>query len=91
MFGSTKLPSNHEVLGAFFCLHNKEKKTIRETSTETVRQVQAIWMENTRIPVKPEQHSIKKLENSVPNMAKLEASPEQEDSNANLQAGCIQR
>lgn len=61
-FGSTKLPSNREVLGVFFRLHNKEKKTIREASTETVRQVQAIWMGNARIPVKPEQHSIKKLE-----------------------------
>ena len=61
-FGSTKLPSNREVLGVFFRLHNKKKKTIREASTETVRQVQAIWVGNARIPVKPEQHSIKKLE-----------------------------
>ena len=61
-FGGTKLPSNREVLGVFFRLHNKEKKTIREASTETVRQVQAIWVGNARNPVKPEQHSIKKLE-----------------------------
>ena len=57
-----KLPSTREILGVFFRLHNKEKKTVREAATESVRQVQAIWVGKARIPVKPEQHSIKKLE-----------------------------
>ena len=61
-FGVLKLPSNREVLGVFFRLHNKEKKKVREAATESVRQVQAIWVGKARILVKPEQQSIKKLE-----------------------------
>jgi hypothetical protein len=61
-FGGSKLPSNREVLWVFFRLHDQEKQTIREAATESVRQVQAIWVGKARIPVKPEQHSVKKLE-----------------------------
>ena len=46
----------------FFRIHIKEKKTVREAATETVRQLQEIWLGKARIPVKPEQHYIKKLE-----------------------------
>ena len=58
-YGSTKLPSNRKAFGVFFHMHIKEKKTVRQTDTETVRQLQDIWLGKPRIPVKPGQHSIK--------------------------------
>lgn len=60
--GGSKLPSNREILCTFLWRHHQEKKTIREAATESVRQTQAIWVGKGRIPVKPEQHSVKKLE-----------------------------
>ena len=61
-YGSTKLPSNQEAFGVFFHMHIKEKKTVRQAATETVCQRQDIWLGKARISVKPDQHSIKKLE-----------------------------
>ena len=61
-FIGSKLPSNQQALGVFLHLHNVENMTIRDAATDTVRQLQDIWLGKARIPVKPEQHSIKKLE-----------------------------
>ena len=62
VIGVNKLPSNREALGFFMKLHNDEKETIRTASTNVIRQIQEIWRGKARIPTKPEQHSIQKLE-----------------------------
>jgi hypothetical protein len=39
----------------------KEEKTVREASTAVIREVVQVW-ERARIPTKPQQHAIKKME-----------------------------
>ena len=56
-----KLPSNKQALGRFLYIHVKEKKTVREASTAVIREVVQFW-ERARIPTKPQQHAIKKME-----------------------------
>ena len=62
VIGVDKLPSNREALGFFMKLHIDEKETIRTASANVIRQIQEIWRGKAKIPTKPEQHSIQKLE-----------------------------
>lgn len=56
-----KLPSNKQAVGRFLYIHVKEKKTVKEASTAVIREVVQFW-ERARIPTKPQQHAIKKME-----------------------------
>ncbi|MEL6606429.1 MAG: hypothetical protein AAFP20_24820, partial [Cyanobacteria bacterium J06614_10] len=56
-----KLPSNKQAICRFLYIHVQEKKTVREASTAVIREVVQFW-ERARIPTKPQQHAIKKME-----------------------------
>lgn len=56
-----KLPSNRQALGHFLFLHLQQKKTVRESSTLTVDEIEQFW-NRARIPVRHKQDSIKKIE-----------------------------
>jgi len=55
-----KLPSNKQVLGRFFELHSKEKKTINMSATTTARELVQFW-QMARIPLRQEFHIINKI------------------------------
>jgi len=57
----TKLPSYKQSFGHFLYLHHVEKKTIRESSRLTIDAVSNLW-KRAGIPIRAEQHSIRKLE-----------------------------
>ena len=42
--------------------HIEEKKKVHESATQTIRDLNPIWVGKARIPVRPEQHAIKQLE-----------------------------
>ena len=57
-----KLPSYRQVFGHFLHHHKVEKKSIREASRATIQVVTAVWLK-AGLPIRAEQHAIKKLEN----------------------------
>ena len=57
----SKLPSNRQVLRVFFHHHRSLKKTVRQSATTVIRETVMFW-EKAKIPVRPEQHAIAKLE-----------------------------
>lgn len=59
-----RLPTNKQVLSCFFYHHISEKKTIHESAICAVNKVVSFWQE-AKIPTKPVQHTIKKLEKYV--------------------------
>ena len=56
-----KLPSYRQVFGHFLHHHKVEKKSIREASRATVQVITAVWLK-AGLPIRAEQHAIKKLE-----------------------------
>jgi hypothetical protein len=56
----SKLPSNGQVLGRFFKLHQHENKTIQVSAMETAREVFSFW-NRARIPTRLECHVINKI------------------------------
>ena len=65
-----KLPSSRMVLQVFLHKHFKEKKTVRQSSKETIDNLMEFWL-RARIPTKDQQHSQSKLEKLFDKWSKL--------------------
>ena len=56
-----KLPSKQQTMALFFHLHLSEKMTVRDSATETSRQVLEFWA-RARIPTQRKQHVVATIE-----------------------------
>ena len=69
MMGS-RLPSVKQALCRLFHEHSRQKETIHGSAVRVSQEIMAFWAK-ARIPVRPEQHVIKKLEKIVNKYQKL--------------------
>lgn len=74
-----RLPTNKQVLSCFFYHHISKKKTIHESAICAVNKVICFWQE-ARIPTKPVQHTVKKLEKYVNSYQLLKKNNKKTDS-----------
>ena len=58
---TTQLPTMLQAINFFVYLHRIENKTIRDSSTATINEIEKIWLA-ARIPFIPSKSSIPKLE-----------------------------
>ena len=65
-----KLPSRQQTMALFFHLHLNEKMTIRDSTTETARQVLEFWA-RARIPTRLNKHVIAAVEKLFKDWQKL--------------------